>query len=166
MSKIQHVTHTFDPIYNKESKILILGSMPSPKSREVGFYYENPQNRFWRVMQQLFQMPPLIDKEQKIQFLYQHHIALWDVLASCDIVGADDSSIQNPVVNDISHIIKEASIQAVFTTGSKAGKLYKQYCFSKMKVSSICLPSTSPANCRYYTFERLVEEYKVIQKYL
>ena len=100
-----HVTHTFGPWFDEQSRVLILGTMPSPKSREDGFYYAHRQNRFWRVLPALYGLPPLVgDIEGQKRFLTGHHIALWDVLESCDINGASDASIRNPVPNDMNVI--------------------------------------------------------------
>ena len=155
------ITHTFSPIYNKNSKILILGTMPSPKSREVGFYYTHPQNRFWKTISEVLNttFPETID--DKINFLHKNEIAIWDVLASCDISGADDSSIKNAVVNDFTEIFDTADIKAVFTTGKKATDLFKKLCAKKYGFEPIYLPSTSPANCRM-SQEELTEAYRVI----
>lgn len=160
------ITHTFPPVYNKHSKILLLGTMPSPKSREYGFYYSHPQNRLWPILAELLSCPlPKSNKEKKM-LLLNNHIAMWDVLQSCNIKGADDQSIHDPVVNDFSIIFNTAQIQAVFTTGTKATALYKKYCFPANGKPSFYLPSTSPANCRNYTFETLKDAYRVILDYL
>lgn len=158
------VTHTFDPWYDAASRVLILGTMPSPKSREVGFYYAHPQNRFWRVLPDLFGEPSLVGDcaAQKI-FLTQHHIALWDVLASCEIEGASDASIRNPVPNDMRVILRAAPIRAIFTTGKKAGALYKKYCLPMCGVPAKVLPSTSPANCAM-KLDTLRERYDIIRQ--
>lgn len=162
----EHITHTLEPIYTEQSKVLILGTMPSPKSREVGFYYSHPQNRFWRVIATILNEPIPTTNEEKIALLKQNRIALWDVLQSCQIKGADDNSIQNAVANDMDTILKVANIKAIFTTGKKATQLYQKLCYPQTNISSIYLSSTSPANCRNCTFETLVEEYKVLLDYL
>lgn len=162
----EFVEHTLKPIYNNQSKILILGTMPSPKSREFGFYYSHPQNRFWRVISQLLEQSTPSTNEEKTTFLLKNHIALWDVLKSCEIEGADDSSIKNPVANDIASLLHETNIKAIFTTGTKATALYKKLCLPVTGVSSIYLPSTSPANCRHYSYENLLESYKIILPWL
>ena len=162
---IDFVEHTFTPIYNKNSRILILGTMPSPKSREVGFYYSHPQNKFWRIISEILKEEIPQTNEQKTELLLKHNIAVWDVLKSCIIIGADDGSIKNPEVNNINIIINAADIKAIFTTGKKATELYKKYCFNKTGMESIYLPSTSPANCRFYSYEDLMKEYSLIFKY-
>ncbi|MDF2819570.1 MAG: putative mismatch-specific glycosylase [Clostridiales bacterium] len=160
------ITHSFEPIYNKNSRILILGTMPSPKSRENGFYYSHPQNKFWKVIADVLGKHIAETIEDRRDFLLENKIALWDVLQSCNINGADDQSIKNPIVNDLSDILLEANIQAIFTTGTKATSLYKRYCLPETKISSIYLPSTSPANCRHYSYEDLVREYEVVLEWI
>lgn len=160
-----NVTHTFEPVFDKESRVLILGTMPSPKSREQGFYYGHPRNRFWPVIAEVLGAPLPTTTEEKIAFCLHWRLAVWDVLASCEIRGADDSSIRHPVPNDMSRILAHAPIQAVFTTGTKAFSLYQKYCYPKTQMPAIALPSTSPANCRM-SFEQLRESYQVIGKYL
>lgn len=160
------VYHEFEPVYNEKSKILILGTIPSPKSRTFGFYYSHPQNKFWKVVSAVLeeQVPETV--EEKEQLLYRHKIAMWDVLESCGIKGADDSSIINPVPNNINRILKASDIKAIFTTGKKATDLYKKLCYPATETPSIYLPSTSPANCRNYNLESLIEEYRILLKYL
>jgi hypoxanthine-DNA glycosylase len=160
------VTHTLKPVYDKNSKILILGTIPSVKSREYGFYYAHPQNRFWRVISEVLNKQLPVTNKEKEDFLIKNKIALWDVLKCCYINNSDDNSIKKPVENDINEILLNTDIKAVFTTGNKATTLYKRHCFNKTKFSSIYLPSTSPANCGRYKYEDLVSEYKIILKYL
>lgn len=155
------VYHEFEPYYDKKSEILILGSIPSPKSREQKFYYGHPKNRFWQVLASVFEDEVPLTTEDKKNFLTKHHIALWDVLASCDIKGASDSSIKNPLVNDISIILNKCQIKAIYTTGKKAYNLYQKYIFPKIKQETIYLPSTSPANCRI-KIEELIKEYQIL----
>lgn len=160
------VQHTLEPIYDKNSRILILGSMPSPKSRELGFYYANPQNRFWKIIPELLQRPAPQTAEERTEFLLSSGIALWDVLKSCQIKGADDGSIRNPEPNDLSILLRAADIRAVFTTGSKAYSLYCRLCRPQTNRDAIPLPSTSPANCRRYTYQSLLDAYRAILPYL
>lgn len=162
---IMTVEHTLHPIYDQYSKILILGTMPSPKSREYGFYYSHPQNRFWRVVSDLYNQKLPVTSDEKTKFLLENYIALWDVLKSCQIDGADDSSIQNPVANDIGALLKKTNIHAVFTTGTKASALYKRLCVKSASIMAIPLPSTSPANCRHFNYEQLKEAYRIILEY-
>ncbi|WP_024622102.1 DNA-deoxyinosine glycosylase [Metaclostridioides mangenotii] len=163
---LDKITHTIEPVYDENSKILILGTMPSPKSREVGFYYGHSQNRFWPIMSEIFSIVKLNNNEDKIIFLKEHNIALWDVLKSCEIKGAEDSSIKNPKANDINNIIKNSHIKSVFTTGKKATDLYKKHCYPNTGIESIYLPSTSSANRARYSYEDLIDEYKRILDYL
>lgn len=155
------IVHPLKPIYNKDSKILILGTMPSVKSRENNMYYSHPKNRFWLVLSQIFNEPIPSSNKEKENFVLKHNIALWDVLKSCKIKGSSDSSIRDPIVNDFDIIFNNCDIKAVFTTGKYAQKLYKQL----TNKDSIYLPSTSPANCAV-SLESLVESYSIILKHL
>lgn len=158
------VTHSFGPWYDGNSRVLVLGTMPSPKSREAGFYYAHPQNRFWRVLPALYDEPSLVgDIAAQKDFLTRRHIALWDVLDRCDIEGASDASIRNPVANDMQIILRAAPIRAIFTTGQKAGALYEKYCFPQCGVAAQALPSTSPANCAV-NMDTLLTRYAAIRE--
>ena len=159
------VNHEFGPFVNKDSKILILGSIPSVKSREYGFYYMHPQNRFWKIMSDLFEeeMPNTILDKKK--FLKKHYIALWDVLDSCEIKGSSDVSIKNPKVNDIKEIINSTDVRKIFVTGKKALELYNKYCYDDVLIEAIYLPSTSRANCAI-SYENLRKKYEIIINYL
>lgn len=158
-----HITHPIPPVYDNHSKILILGSFPSVKSREYGFFYGHPQNRFWRVIAAVCgETVPQTNAEKKT-FLLQNGIALWDVIGECDIVGSADSTIQNAVPNDISEIIQSADIRAVFVNGKAAEKLYIRYLEKKTGFRAVYLPSTSPANASWRT-ERLTEYWKTAIK--
>lgn len=159
------LTHTIPPFYDNNSRVLILGTFPSPKSREYGFFYGHPQNRFWRVLAALFEAELPLTNEEKAHFLKEHHLALWDVLASCTITGASDTSITDPVPNDLTQILTTAQIRAIFTTGAKAQSLYRKYIEPEIKRPAIALPSTSPANCAM-SLQRLVGEYRCILDYL
>ena len=157
------IEHPLEPIYAVDSRVLVLGTMPSPKSREIGFYYGHPQNRFWKVMGALFDEPEPLGIEGRTAFLYAHGIALWDVLSSCAIVGASDASIVDPVANDLSRIAEAAPLEAVFTTGSKAAGLYRRFCTGMLPgVPHTALPSTSPANARMRLAD-LVEAYRPLR---
>ncbi len=151
-----HVVHTFSPVYDQHSKILILGTFPSVKSREGEFYYHHPQNRFWKVLSRLFEeeLPQTIP--EKKQMLYRHGTAVWDVVKSCDIVGSSDASIRNMQPNDLSVILEQCGILQIFTNGNKAQELYMQLCYPKTGRESIRLPSTSPANAAF-SLDRLVD---------
>ena len=159
------VTHEFDAFFDKDSRVLILGTIPSPKSREQGFYYGHPQNRFWKVLADVLDEEfPQTVKERK-GFLKRNHIALWDVLESCEIKGASDVSIRNARPNDMNRILQAADIRAIFATGAKAAQLYKKLCFPECGVEAVRLPSTSPANCRC-SYETLREAYSQICDYV
>lgn len=159
------VFHTLKPIYDKSSKVLILGSMPSVKSREVGFYYGHPRNRFWSTIAKIYNEEILDNKDAKINFLLKHHIALFDVLKSCDINASSDSSIKNPIPNDLSDILETAQIKAIFTTGNKAYTLYQKYLYPKTQIKAIPLPSTSPANSKKDIENILIKAYLQIKDY-
>lgn len=153
------IIHPIKPIYNNDSKILILGSFPSVKSREEGFFYGNEKNRFWKVISSVFgsDLPNTID--EKTQFLLDNKIALWDVIHSCDINGSSDSTIKNVKANDIAFILNNSNITKIFTNGKKAYELYEKYIMESTKTPAIYLPSTSPANASW-SEERLVQYWK------
>ena len=159
------VTHEFDAFFDKDSRVLILGTIPSPKSREQGFYYGHPQNRFWKVLAEVLdeEFPQTV--EERKGFLKRNHIALWDVLESCEIKGASDVSIRNARPNDMNRILQAADIRAIFATGAKAAQLYKKLCFPECGVEAVRLPSTSPANCGC-SYETLREAYSQICDYV
>ena len=159
------IVHPLEPLVFPESRVLILGTMPSPRSREAGCYYAHPQNRFWRVMAALWHEPVPISWEERARLVRRHRLALWDVLRSCTIAGADDGSIRDPVPNDLNQVLERAEIRAIFTTGSKAAALYRRYAFPVVGRPAFPLPSTSSANCRYHTEETLVEAYRAILPY-
>ena len=156
MAEYEHIRHTFAPVYDERSKILILGSLPSVKSREQGFYYGHPQNRFWRVMAAVFscQVPGTIEEKKKM--LLEHRVALWDVIESCDIIGSSDSSIKNVVPADIGFLLGRTQIGSIFANGKKAESLYRKYIFPKPQAGITALPSTTPANAAC-SLEKLVE---------
>ena len=162
---MEHIIHSIEPVFDAESRVLILGTMPSPKSREVQFYYGHPQNRFWRVLAAVLgeELPQSVPEKKAM--LLRHQIALWDVLAECEITGASDSSIRNPVANDLSVILDHAPVQAVFTTGATAWKLYTRLQKPHTGIEAVRLPSTSPANCAV-KMEALTEAYKALLPWL
>ena len=162
---MEHIIHSIEPVFDTESRVLILGTMPSPKSREVQFYYGHPQNRFWRVLAAVLgeEVPQSVPEKKAMPL--RHRIALWDVLAECEITGASDSSIRNPVANDLSVILDHAPVQAVFTTGATAWKLYTRLQKPHTGIEAVRLPSTSPANCAV-KMEALTEAYKAILPWL
>ena len=154
----QHVEHSFEPVYDEHSEILILGTFPSVKSRENHFYYGHPQNRFWKLLARLTEEPVPETVEEKKALLLKHHIALWDVVQSCDIIGSSDSSIRNVVPADIARILRESSVQKIYANGDKAYRLYKKYCEKETGKEAEKLPSTSPANA-IFTLDRLTESW-------
>ena len=158
-----HVQHEFAPIYDEYSQILILGTLPSVKSRENHFYYGHPQNRFWKLLAYLTQAQIPETIEQKKSFLLEHHIAVWDVIRSCEIEGSSDASIRDVVPNDLSEILKIADIQTIYTNGGKAYELYCKYIYPANGIKAHKLPSTSPANAGY-SLDRLKEAWAEIKE--
>ncbi|MEE1076028.1 MAG: DNA-deoxyinosine glycosylase [Acutalibacteraceae bacterium] len=156
------INHPIEPIYDKNSKILILGSFPSVKSREHMFFYAHPQNRFWRVLSAIFDTPIPNTIEDKRNFLLSSKIALWDVISSCEITGSSDSSIKNVIPNDLTCILSYADIKRIFVNGKTAEKYYNKYIRSTINREAICLPSTSPANA-IYSLDKLIEQWQVIK---
>ncbi len=156
-----HQVHAFGPFYDAHAKILILGSFPSVKSRETGFYYGHPQNRFWKLLAALYGGDAPVSVPEKKAFLSEHKIALWDVIESCDITGSSDSSIKNAAVNPIGDILDASEIQTIYANGKKAQHLYQKYVMPVTGREAIGLPSTSPANAAY-SMERLMQEWKQI----
>lgn len=157
----QHIIHPIAPVFDKHSDILILGSLPSVKSREQMFFYGHPQNRFWRVMEALFQSEPLLTVEDKKQFLLAHHIALWDVIYSCDIKGSADSTIRNVEPTDLNRILRHSNVSRVFCNGKTSGNYYDKFQKERTGIEAVTLPSTSPANAAW-NLERLVEAWRCI----
>ena len=158
MKEYSYVEHTFAPVYDRESKILILGTFPSVKSRENQFYYGHPQNRFWKVIARITGEKVPVTIEEKKKILLGNHIAVWDVIQSCRIAGSSDSSIHDVVINDVSKLLKETKIKRIYANGGKAYELYQKYAFQKTGREIIKLPSTSPANAGY-RLESLCEEW-------
>lgn len=156
-----HVSHGFGPVYDKKSRVLILGSFPSVKSREENFYYGHAQNRFWPLMTRLLDAPLPQSVEEKRTLLLGHGIALWDVIEECDILGSADSSIKNAVPTDIRRILDAADIQGIFCNGALAHKLYMRELFPVSGIEAVKLPSTSPANAAF-SMERLYSQWRQI----
>ncbi len=156
------ITHPFPPLFDENSKILILGSFPSVKSREQNFFYGHPQNRFWKVASAVFGCPLPVTIKEKKSFLFSNGIALWDVIASCDIEGSADSSIKNVTANDLFPILNRASIEKIFVNGQTAKKYYDKYTKPLTGIDAHVLPSTSPANAAW-TLERLVDVWSQIK---
>ncbi|MDO5520181.1 MAG: DNA-deoxyinosine glycosylase [bacterium] len=156
------LTHTCYPIYDKNSKVLILGTFPSVKSREMKFFYSHPQNRFWKLLARITHTENPTSVEEKKALLLEHHIALWDVVSSCTVTGSSDSSIKNVVPADIKSILDVANIKNIYANGNKTVELYNKLILPNTKREIIKLPSTSPANARF-TLDLLYEEWKVIE---
>lgn len=157
----QYVQHTFEPVFNVESRILILGSFPSVKSRENNFFYGHPQNRFWKVMANVLQWNVPTTMEEKKEMLLSNHVAVWDVIASCSIQGSSDTSIKDVVVNDFSRILNHSKVERIYVNGGKAYELYVKYAEKATGIKAIKLPSTSPANAAW-SLERLTEAWKML----
>ena len=153
--------HNIPPLYDKNARVLILGSFPSVKSREAMFFYGHPQNRFWRVVSTVLGCDCPRTIEEKQQMLHVHHIALWDTIASCEIEGSSDSSIRDAVPTDLSVLLARAPIRAVFCNGQTAFRLYGRYQEQETGLPAMLLPSTSPANAAY-SIPRLLESWSVI----
>ena len=154
------VTHAFEPVFDAHSKILILGTMPSPQSVKHGFYYSHPQNRFWPLMAALLDEPRPQSPDEKRALVLRHGIALWDVLARCEIKGGSDASIRNPVPNPIGDILESAPIERIYTTGKTAHALFQKFVAPQLGMDAIYLPSTSPANQALFPWETLLAAWK------
>lgn len=156
------LTHPIEPVFDAHSRVLILGSFPSVQSRKTMFFYGHPQNRFWKVTAAVFDRPVPQTVEEKKAFLLSCGIALWDVIASCDVQGSADSSIKNVVPNDLGRILDHAPVERIFVNGKTAQKYYDRYLREPLHREAVCLPSTSPANAAW-TLERLVQAWQVIR---
>lgn len=154
--------HPIPPLFGKNSHTLILGSFPSVKSREAMFFYGHPQNRFWSVLAMIYGVDKPETIEEKKKLILENNLALWDVIASCEITGSSDSSISDVTANDLDIIIKNSKIERIFVNGKTAEKYYNKYTYPKTGIKAICLPSTSPANAAWKV-ERLVESWKIIR---
>lgn len=161
MGSYERVRHEFSPVYNENSRILILGSLPSVKSREQLFYYGHPQNRFWKVIAGLTGQPVPLTISEKKELLLTQGIAVSDVIAECDIIGSSDSSIRNVVPMDLQEILENARIRRIYANGNTAKKLFERFQKKSCQRDIIGLPSTSPANAAY-SLERLIEVWKCI----
>lgn len=155
------IIHPIPPLYGKESKTLILGSFPSVKSREAEFFYGHPQNRFWAVIAAVFNSEKPETIEKKKELILSNKLALWDVIAQCEITGSSDSSIKDVTANDLSVILKNSKVDKIFINGKTAEKYYNKYTYPKTGIKAVCLPSTSPANAAW-SIERLVDAWKII----
>ncbi len=157
-------SHPIKPVFDKNSRVLILGSFPSQKSREQMFFYAHPQNRFWQVLAKIFEREIPQTVEEKTQLLLTEQIALWDVIASCEITGSSDSSIKNAVPNDINEILSLADIKQIFVNGKTSEKYYNRYIKKEIGREALYLPSTSPANAAW-TLEKLAEAWGIIKSF-
>ena len=157
------VVHPIPPLYDGRSEILILGSFPSVKSREAQFFYGHPQNRFWKVIAAVCGEPVPETVPEKKALLLSHHIALWDVIHSCDIQGSSDASIKNVVPNDLDVILSAAPIRQIYVNGKTAEKYYRKYTQPVTGREAVCLSSTSPANAAF-SVERLIDAWKIIRE--
>ncbi len=156
--------HPIPPLYSGNSRVLILGSFPSVKSREAAFFYGHPQNRFWNVIAEIFGYKKPETVAEKTELILKNNLALWDVIRECEITGSSDSSIKNVVANDLNEIILNSKVKTIFVNGKTAEKYYIKYIEPKLGIKAIRLPSTSPANAAY-NIERLVGEWTRIKEY-
>ena len=156
------IQHSIDPVYDGHSRVLILGSFPSVKSRETAFFYGHPQNRFWKVLAAVFGQNLPVTIEEKKAFLLATRIALWDMIGQCEITGSSDSSIKNVAVNDVSVILRQTNIRQIYVNGKTAEKFYNRYLRNNLGRDAVCLPSTSPANASY-SLPRLIEAWNCIR---
>ena len=157
------IIHPIPPVFDVASRVLVLGSFPSVKSREEQFFYGHPQNRFWKVLAGVFgeEVPKTV--QEKRSFLLRNHVAVWDVIHSCDIVGSSDSSIRNVTPNNIGKILSQAPIEAIYVNGKTAANYYKKYLEKQVGREAIILPSTSPANAAW-SLDRLMEAWEILSK--
>ena len=155
------IEHPIPPLFDRDSTVLILGSFPSVKSREAAFFYGHPQNRFWKVLSSVFGDEVPVTIEEKRRFLLRRHVALWDVIGSCDIEGSSDASIRNVTPNDLRPILAFADIRAIFVNGKTAYRYYQKYTEPMLLRPAVCLPSTSPANAAW-SLEKLIEAWRVV----
>jgi hypoxanthine-DNA glycosylase len=159
------IMHPFAPVFNKDSRILILGTLPSVQSRSNGFYYGHPRNRFWVLLARLLAVPVPESTADRREFLLRHEIALWDVIAACTIVGSSDASIRAVVPNDLNQILAAAPIRQIFCNGARSHDLYMRFCREQTGRDAILLPSTSPANAAC-SLDMLAEAWQPVQKIL
>lgn len=162
---MDRIIHPIPPVYRKDSRILILGSFPSVKSREGEFFYHHPQNRFWKVISAVCNEPLPSSIEEKRTMLLHNRIAVWDVIQSCEITGSSDSSIRNVIPNHLSELLKSTEIRQIFANGTAAYQLYMKYLFPDLGKDIIKLPSTSPANAAY-RLERLIADWRCIFEFI
>ena len=155
------IVHPIPPLFNAESEVLILGSFPSVKSREAAFFYGHPQNRFWAVIAEIFGTEKPVTVEDKKELILSNKLALWDVIAQCEIEGSADSTITDVTATDLSVILENSNVKRIFVNGKTAEKYYNKYTYPKTGIKAVCMPSTSPANAAW-NVEKLVEKWKII----
>lgn len=163
MKEYTHLVHTNPPVYNENSRILILGSFPSPKSREAGFFYGHPHNRLWKVLARVYGRPDFQDIGDKKRFLIQNGIAMWDSIYECDICGASDASIRGAVPTDLGKIMNCGNITHIFANGKASGRIFDKYQAKTLGREAITLPSTSPANAAW-SLDALVREWRIVRE--
>ncbi len=156
------IRHPIPPVRDKNARVLILGSFPSVRSREIGFFYGHPQNRFWKTLAAVFKGEVPVTTEEKMAFLHTHRIALWDVIASCEITGSADSTIRSVVPNDLRPLLSDGEIRHIVTNGKTADTLYRRYQLPITGIEAVCLPSTSPANARFKEHD-LVRAWSIVR---
>ena len=159
----QRIIHPFGPLYSEHSRVLILGSFPSVKSREQMFFYGHPQNRFWRILAALYDAPVPKSIEEKTRLILDHGLALWDVIAACDIVGSADAAVRNAVPTDLTRITAHAPIRKVLCNGALSGRMYQRYQLALTGIPAVTMPSTSPANAAW-SLERLIGAWSVLHR--
>lgn len=159
----EHIVHPFPPLFDADSEILILGSLPSVKSREQMFFYGHPQNRFWPLLARLLREPEPHTVAEKKQLVLKHHIALWDTIFSCDIIGSGDSSIRNVVTTDLKPIVRGSKIERIFCNGQTSWKYYHRFQEKELGIEAAALPSTSPANAAW-TMDLLADAWEILLK--
>lgn len=155
------IVHPIPPLFDSESEVLVLGSFPSVKSREAAFFYGHPQNRFWAVVAEIFGAEKPLTVEEKKELILSNKLALWDVIAQCEIEGSADSTITDVTANDLSIILENSNVKRIFVNGKTAEKYYNKYTYPKTGIKAVCLPSTSPANAAW-SIEKLVAKWKII----
>ncbi len=165
VNHMDRIVHPFGPLYDENSRVLILGSFPSVKSREQQFFYGHPQNRFWKVLAALFgeEIPATV--EQKKTLILKNHLALWDSIASCVVTGSSDASIREVRANDLSVILDHSQVRKIFCNGKTSWQMYEKWIRPFTGREAVCLPSTSPANAQW-TLDRLTEAWSVILREL
>jgi len=164
MSQTNQIVHPIPPLYDSYSRVLILGSFPSVKSREAMFFYGHPQNRFWPLMAELFGEDVPMTVEDKKSLVLRNHIALWDSIHSCTITGSSDSSVRDVVPNDLSVILDNSRVEAVFCNGALSYKMYMKYIYPESRIEAVKLPSTSPANAAF-SIEKLANEWSAVKEF-